>query len=318
MNKKLGDVFPKIEQVGCIIPKKRLTSKQVISLFQRDLGRVTSLASKLDPTGYFSRKVKVIQHAFGKFKAECDGQMHEVSYAPGCKYIYPGLPVQFAEYIDPAIRNVLDLIAQCQQVMLSGMCCAGHPSAIIKNPNIIDNPNFASINRMNAQFGEFIFSHNQNPYLTMLVSEKGDLRKELLGVRAQVQIKNASIEICAKETNIQMFFAGYPRLSIIGRPRLTLFEDRLTHRQFVELYQKALVSFWIRIQEIFERVVGLEIPRPKAQWFNGAQINWDYEIELIKRRAAEGYSHANYYYFFGKKSTVDPKVITQNNKTHHL
>lgn len=316
MQKQLGNRFPKIEQVGCIIPKKRLSSSQAISLFQKDLRRVNGFVSQQDPTGYFSRKARMIEGALKGFEADCDGKMHEVSYAPGRKYIYPGLPVEFAEFVDPAIRDVIDLIAQCRQVMMTGLCCAGHPSAIIRNPNIRDNPSFASINRMNAELGDFVYSHNHSPYLTMLVNS-GSIAKDLLGLNVQVQKENAAIQITAKEKGSSTLIAGFPRLSIIGRPKLTVFGDSLTHREFVDLYQTALQSFWSRIQEIFEPLVSVRGQKPKTQWFTKADIDWDYEVNLVKSRAGNGQTLANYYYFFGKNSSLVPS-FANSSKTHHL
>jgi hypothetical protein len=316
MKQQLGSRFPKIEQLGCIIPKKRLNSSHVISLFQKDLVRVRGLSLQQDPTGYFSRKARMIEGALKEFKADCDGKMHEVSYGPGRKYVYPGIPVEFAEFVDPAIRDVIDLIAQCRQVMMTGLCCSGHPSAMIRNPNIRDNPSFASINRMNAELGEYVYSHNQSPYLTMLVNS-GSIAKDLLGVNVQVQRENAAIQISAKEKGCQILIAGYPRLSIIGRPKLTVFGDSLTHREFVDLYQSALQSFWSRIQEIFEPLVGVRGQQSKAHWFTKADIDWDYEVNLIKSRVDDGLTLANYHYFFGKSSTVAPG-FAHSSKTHHL
>jgi hypothetical protein len=212
---------------------------------------------------------------------------------------------------------VIDLIAACRDVAMTGLCCAGHPSAAIRNPNILGNPRFAAINRMNAAMGETIFSHNHNPYLKLLIARKSDLPEKLSRVVGSGQGRDVEIDITAQRIENGVQHIGFPLLVVRGFPRLKIHGQMVGFGDFVRIYQKALQSFWARLLDAFGHVKGIGFPKPRAEHFIASPESWDYESSLLEKRVSDGLNLPNYCYFFGRDSTTAPEFIAMKER-HHL
>lgn len=312
-----------IQGVGLCIPRRTLSTSQVKELFGKDLRTARSLTYE-DPTGYFTRKARMIESAQRDFSETKKGSFHAVGYEPGLKYIYPGLPVEFAEKVDPAIREIIDLIARCEEVAMTGFCCAGHPSSVIHNPHYneyLENPM-----RARMMYGEncpdpIVHSRNSRPRLFLLLHEYEKstiLRNSLLRLSASATLEgNATIDIKASDFFSRKKLPGFTRISLHGEPTLNLLRQGLEHRDFVGIYQKALSELWLKIQGIFQRLVGMKVPEPVASHFGPKQTEWGREWQLIQKRHSNGFRLPNYYYFDGQ-GLITPQFSEKRTGTNHL
>jgi len=308
--KALGEKFPKIEGIGCFVPRKELDTQGVVSLFEQDLETARTLARKEGPGGFFARKAALIESVLGDFKKRGDGRSCTVGYEPGLKYPYPGLPIDFSVMVDPAIRGIVDLMAIAEPVAMTGLCCAGHPSFIMENPYFDPEEQGLGAAYLYFQGQEpFIYTHNQSPYLTLLLHDNPEgrgLREELLRVSGSGSEKNASVSIAAAEGKRSGTWNGLKVLQMTTEPELAMRGKKPDFDEVVHAYQRALASLWTGILDVFSRLTGRKASEPKASDFMPGEADWDYEQNLTRIRASKGLSLPNYCYFFGFEATVEP------------
>jgi len=308
--KALGERFPKIEGVGCFVPRKEFDTQGVVSLFRQDLETARTLAGKEDPGGSFARKAVLIESAMTDFKKRSNGSSYTVGYEPGLKYPYPGLPIDFLMMVDPAIRGIIDTMAMAGPVAMTGLCCAGHPSFIMENPYFDPEEQGLGAAYLYFQGQEFsVHTHNQSPYFTLLLHDNLEgrrLRDELLRVSGNGSEKNASISIEAAEGKRSGTLNGFKLLQTTSKPELTIRGERPDFDEAVHAYQNALASFWSGILDMFSRLTGKGAPEPKSSDFTPGEADWDFEHGLTRIRASRGLTLPNYCYFFGSEATVEP------------
>jgi len=306
----LGERFPKIEGIGCFIPRKEHDTNGMASLLQQDLETARDLSMKEAKGGYFARKAVLIESSIADFKRQSNGRNYVVGYEPGLKYVYPGLPIEFLEKVDPAIRSIVDLMAASGAVAMTGLCCAGHPSSIIENPYFDPEEQGLGAAYLYFQGHEpSVHTHNQSPYLTLLLFEgqNGEaLKKELMRVNGRGSAKNASVSIDAAEGKRSGTWNGFKVLQLTSKPELTICGKKPDFDEATHAYQHALASFWSSIQDVFSGFTGKNIPRPITSDFTPGEADWNFEHNLTRIRASKGMSLPNYCYFFGPESTVEP------------
>ncbi len=315
-NRHLEKKYPMIHGIGCIIPKKNMSAPQVTEILQRDLILARSISYR-DGNEYFRRKTVMIEEALKEFLKTKNGHAYPVGYEPGFRYIYPGLPIEFAMHIDTAIRETIEMISRCGAVSFVGFNCAGHPSGLLENPvyeEYLENPS-----RILAQYGiaymnESIYGENRNPYLTLLLKKEGNgemIKQELLKIDIEGAYENAKVRIRAREgffeqhsPNDNLMF-----VSIAGLPGLFINGSACEFNDFVAAYKKALQRFWFNVQKVFERSGGDFVPEPDGSQFVPRSVGFDKEWDLVMKRSSNGHKLANYYYFNGEGKLIVPEFI---------
>ena len=301
---------PLIRGFGCHVPTQKMSFVQAALLMEKDMH--TARQHIYGETGsYFARKAKLIEGRFAEHMRRAAGErerMFNVGYEPGRKFIYPGLPVDFAISIDHAILDVIELMADCRHVAMTGSCCAGHPSELIGNPYLegaMEDPRFAAETRDRHAFEEGILTSNLSPHFRVMLFNNGIGEKiagRLAAIRTEKTIDGkASIRITARlMDDNDACHDGAITLPIAGVPAFHSPGGIPGYKEFVRLYQEALASFWGAVQSVFESMGGGRAPEPDPSAFthyNGA--GWDREYALIRTRAANGRKLPNYLYFDG-------------------
>lgn len=320
--------YPMIRKIGCTMPNKQLLLPDVLLLVEDDFRKAEMISRNGDTSGYFKRKAKTIALMRDELKKNgSNGNIFDVGYEPGLKYIYPGLPLEFAEHVDTAILDVVEIIAECDAVAMTGFCCAGHPSSQIGNPYLedaLEDPKFAAMYMRAHHYEDSIFSHNRNPSLSLLIQKNppGErLAKELSHIVAEGLGEKAVVDISVHAQIRRVSLPGMIHLAITGLPRLVLVEKEIGFNEFVCVYRDALAGFWLRVQRTFERMVGQGTPEPKPEHFVGAQTDWDREWKLIEERYGNGRRLPNYYYFDGDGLLTLPEFRCAHSltyRTNHL
>jgi hypothetical protein len=285
-------------------PVTRMAPGEVIALLENDLRSARERAAAGDKPAYFCRKAKLIEQCMGKRRGRenDDGKTGLlVGYAPGQKYLYPGLPMEIAINVDRAIVEVIDLIASCRHVVMTGACCAGHPSKQIRNP----------YSRSPVWDGEkTAYSQNFSPHLNVLLpdDEAGQsIDGMLAGIRTETTFMGRSVGIAAQMNGTGKLYEGMMMLPMTGVPTLHYAGVPPSYMELVELYQRALADFWRAVKRVFERVEQEKIPDLKPADF-GCKKRVDIETEcaVIAERRMRGMGLPNYLYFNGVTGATGP------------
>lgn len=295
-----------------------MTFIKVANLIERDMITSKHHAHGGTKDGYFSRKARLLEgrfarHMQGSFGA--NGETQAVGYEPGRKFIYPGLPVEFAISIDRAVLEVIELMALSGHVAMTGSCCAGHPSALIGNPYLEDameDPRFAAETRLKHSFEGGMYTENLSPYFRIM------LIKDSAGITiaerlAAIRIKAKGAGGTSLKINAQILDGngvshdGAITLGIMGVPTYHGDGSIPGHRDVVSIYQQALACFWSEVKGAFERFGGEKAPALEPAGFvPDPNVDWGRQYNLIKEREGNGRKHPNYMYFNGSDKLMEP------------
>lgn len=306
MKQCLEKMYPVAKGIGCTIPGKKLGSEQVASLLRNDLSEAKRLSDG-DKTGFFRRKAQMIEERLEKSGLQQEEAV--VGFGPGLKYVYPGLPLGFAKNVDPAIRELIDLIASCRLVAMSGFCCSGHPSSIINNPYLddaLEDPKFAAMHRHKHGFETGLITYNKSPYLFLLLfggPEGSCLQKALGDIHSETNIPGIMrMSISSSiDFNFMGSVSGFLRMPIRGEPGLQFLRPEASHEEVARAYCMALAGFWNKLRTLFMQITNRKIPEIGPQQFDSGSRDWDREYALINERRGNGFRLPNYCYFDGKK-----------------
>lgn len=305
----------RIKGVGCHIPVKRKTRDKVMGIFRRDMESAGGLAGQNGNSSYFLMKKEAIRAALEKFGREtAGGRRYEVGYAPGRRFIYPGLPVEFAAEIDPAIVETMELVAKCRDVAMTGACCSGHPSKIIANPYLAmpeKDKREANLAGMHNYEG-YMYAQNRNPILIVVFYNDNTgkaLASNLESASTPEECQGAGMGIKARRVYVPQFSPDFLTVRIEGMVTLHPTESAIEHGDFIRSYQDALASFWAGIKAQFQKMAGAEAPDPKPSQFTPARTcTWDDEYPKFAERrangkldrvAVNGFKVPHYYMFSG-------------------
>ncbi len=279
---------------GWQMPVRRMPFNEAMALLGRDL-HVARQQVDGDKRTYFSNKARLIQdciqeHQGRKTKEEKEGLL--VGYAPGCKYPYRGLPVEVAINVDRAIIEVIDLIASCTHVAMTGACCAGHPSKQIAN----------SYPRNSVLANEpQLYAQNFSPYFNIMLpaDDAGKSIVDMLcGIRTETTVRGRSIGIEAQINGTGRLFQDMMMLPMTGVPTLHFTGPAPDYLGMVSLYQHALADFWRAVAAVFETATGERVNNPKPDHFvYKKNVEADVEFALTVERRARGMALPNYLYF---------------------
>lgn len=289
---------------GWRMSSTKMPFEEAMALLGKDLLVARGRAAVGDKPSYFARKAQLVEECINAHEARRSEESKtglDVGYAPGRKYLYPGLPVSLAISVDRAIIEVIDLMARCEHVVMTGACCAGHPSKQIPNP-FPQNSCMASEKQIYAQ--------NFSPYFNIMLprDEAGDgIIDMLCGIRTQTTLRGMSVGIAATMNGTGQLHEDVMVLPITGVPTFNSARAAPAYPDVVALYQHALADFWRAVKSVFEEAARERVDDLKPDEFvHRTRLDARFEFALIAERRAKGMTHPNYLYFNGTTDVTRP------------
>jgi len=313
-----------LKKIGCTLPIEKRTYDQVVLAFGRDIVTARRLSQNNRPAAsYFANKARVIEDALERFVEDEKGKRgtYEVGYDVSHRFIYPGLPMEFAETIDASIVEIIDLIARCRHVAMTGSCCAGHPSKILKNPYLFcsqKDQKFSENTKGKHNFEEFIYTENLSPHLAIVLyrDEIGECIANMLSEIRAIAMPEGDVDNLEIIGYLNEIKGPQPSklLTVILDGHLTIYFNgkNVEYGEFVHLYQEALCVFWRTVKNVFESVMGRGIPGPEAHQFTPkSNTDWDNDYKIYMAKVRAGYELPHYLYFNGNgdNTLLKPEII---------
>lgn len=310
-----------VKGIGCCLPKEIKRYDQVVILYGRDIVGTRS-AAKFNGTkaDFFRGKELQVEQALREFvskETRSDGKLYEVGYGLNKKYIYPGLPVEFAISIDPSIVEIIDIIAQSRHVAMTGSCCAGHPSQKVDNPYFYSSKldaSFAARTKGLHDSKPFLYSQNISPYMRVVFLKNG-IGERIAEDIASICIKgpqNGKPGVSITSEIQQLYdgmFSGMLALGITAIPRLFSRKRNPEHEELTGIYQISLAAYWNAVKNAFEKAMGIRIRDVEPKDFEPRKaISYDDEFQLLQVRISNGRKLPNFEYFNGTEKLMEPVI----------